>query len=175
MTKLSELQGILLTTASQRETGSLLPPPSTISNVGARITRALAALTKQGLAAERPTDDAAASRQDGDVRLGLFITAAGLAAIGVEATPDVPNPAPLPGSPSAGEPSAPAQPRATKASLVVELLSRTGGATLAELVAATGWLPHTTRAALTGLRHKGHAIERGKRDTATCYRIAGHA
>jgi hypothetical protein len=28
------------------------------------------------------------------------------------------------------------------------------------LVAATGWLPHTTRAALTGLRKRGYAIER---------------
>ena len=32
------------------------------------------------------------------------------------------------------------------------------GATLAELVAATGWLPHTTRAALTGLRKRGYAV-----------------
>ena len=29
---------------------------------------------------------------------------------------------------------------------------------LAELVAATGWLPHTTRAALTGLRKRGYAV-----------------
>ena len=27
-----------------------------------------------------------------------------------------------------------------------------------ELVAATGWLPHTTRAALTGLRKRGYAV-----------------
>jgi hypothetical protein len=38
-------------------------------------------------------------------------------------------------------------------------------------MAATGWLPHTTRAALTGLRKKGHVIEKTKRDDATCYRI----
>ena len=30
--------------------------------------------------------------------------------------------------------------------------------TLAELIAATGWLPHTTRAALTGLRKRGYAV-----------------
>jgi len=40
-----------------------------------------------------------------------------------------------------------------------------------ELVTATGWLPHTTRAALTGLRKKGHVVEKTKRDDATCYRI----
>jgi DNA-binding IclR family transcriptional regulator len=54
---------------------------------------------------------------------------------------------------------------------VLGLLQREEGATLAELVAATGWQPHTTRAALTGLRHKGHLIEKWQRDGATTYRI----
>ena len=62
--------------------------------------------------------------------------------------------------------------RVTKAGLVLDLLKREQGATLAELVEATGWLPHTTRAALTGLRKKGHAIEKTKRDDVTCYRLA---
>lgn len=43
---------------------------------------------------------------------------------------------------------------------MLSLLRRETGASLDELVAATGWLPHTTRAALTGLRKKGHAIDR---------------
>ena len=65
----------------------------------------------------------------------------------------------------------PAKP-VSKISLVANLLRRADGATLAELVAATGWLPHTTRAALTGLRKKGHGIERGTRDGITSYTIA---
>jgi hypothetical protein len=36
--------------------------------------------------------------------------------------------------------------------MVIALLQQEQGATLAELIATTGWLPHTTRAALTGLR-----------------------
>jgi hypothetical protein len=63
-------------------------------------------------------------------------------------------------------------PKPSKIAQVVELLRREGGATLAELVEATGWLPHSARAALTGLRHKGHAIEKTKRGDVTCYRIA---
>lgn len=59
----------------------------------------------------------------------------------------------------------------SKISLVLQLLRREDGATLAELVEATGWLPHTTRAALTGLRKKGHSLEKTKRSDATCYRI----
>lgn len=42
-------------------------------------------------------------------------------------------------------------------------------------VTATGWLPHTMRAALTGLKKKGHAIDRSKRDDVTCYRITKSA
>jgi hypothetical protein len=37
---------------------------------------------------------------------------------------------------------------------VVGLLQRDHGATLTVLIAATDWLPHTTRAALTGLRKR---------------------
>lgn len=54
---------------------------------------------------------------------------------------------------------------------VIALLEREGGATLAELIEATGWLPHTTRAALTGLRKKGHTITKASREGTTAYRI----
>lgn len=66
---------------------------------------------------------------------------------------------------------APTPKRGTKSDAVIALLQRGEGATLAELIEATGWLAHTTRAALTGLRRKGHVIEKSKRDDATCYRI----
>ena len=61
--------------------------------------------------------------------------------------------------------------RGSKKDLVLGLLRRPEGATLDDLVTATGWLPHTTRAALTGLRKKGHVVEKTKRDDATCYRV----
>jgi hypothetical protein len=46
---------------------------------------------------------------------------------------------------------------------MLALLGRAEGATMAGPIAATGWLSHTTGAALTGLRKKDHAIMRGKR------------
>ena len=55
---------------------------------------------------------------------------------------------------------------------VVALLQRPAGATLVELVQITGWLPHTTRAALTGLRKKGHIIEKHRHEGVTAYSIA---
>jgi hypothetical protein len=60
----------------------------------------------------------------------------------------------------------------TKQAAVIGLLQREGGATLADLVDATGWLAHTTRAALTRLRQAGHVLDKGKDETgATVYRI----
>lgn len=57
-------------------------------------------------------------------------------------------------------------------SVVIGLLLRNDGASLDELITATGWLPHTTRAALTGLRKKGHGIERFPSEGITRWRIA---
>ena len=50
----------------------------------------------------------------------------------------------------------------SKLAAVVSLLRREGGATIDQLAAAMGWLPHTTRAALTGLRKRGFGIDRRK-------------
>jgi DNA-binding MarR family transcriptional regulator len=51
-------------------------------------------------------------------------------------------------------------PRKTKILLVIDLLGRREGASLDELSKETGWQNHTVRAALTGLKKKGHRIER---------------
>lgn len=60
----------------------------------------------------------------------------------------------------------PSQPqRRTKQALLLELIGREGGATVEELTSVTGWLPHTARAAITGLRKRGHGLR--------CERIDG--
>ena len=43
---------------------------------------------------------------------------------------------------------------------MIDLLQRSDGATIPNLTEATGWPPHTTRAALTGLRKRGYAVIR---------------
>jgi hypothetical protein len=70
---------------------------------------------------------------------------------------------------------APVEKRTSKLSLVLALLRAEGGTTLTAIVDATGWLPHTARAALTGLRKKGHAIVRDKVDSVTFYSITSVA
>jgi hypothetical protein len=170
MAQLSDTQSVLLSTASQRMDGSLLPLPASVTRSGA--TKAIAALLKRGLAAERETGDVTiAHRQDGDLSHGVFITHAGCAAIGVDLSKGANTP-PMASDPvaSASEASFVAQ-RSSKAMSVLALLRRRQGATLPELIELTGWLPHTTRAALTGIRKKGHAVTRTKRDRVTCYTI----
>jgi len=71
--------------------------------------------------------------------------------------------------------SAPAGKRRSKTEAVVALLQRPEGATMAELVEASGWLPHTTRAATTGLKMKGKVITKGKRGDVASYFIASAA
>ncbi len=62
--------------------------------------------------------------------------------------------------------------KSTKIELVLGMLRRAEGATLDQMVEATGWLPHTTRAALTGLKKKGHVVASEKLDGVRTYRVA---
>jgi hypothetical protein len=64
----------------------------------------------------------------------------------------------------------------SKIAKVITLVSRQAGASLPELVSATGWLPHTTRAALTGLRKRGYTVSLVPTQTGgKVYRITGIA
>ena len=176
MAILSDTQRVLLSTASQRHDGSVLPLPDSIK-AGGGLSKSLAALISRGFVEERETDEPLqAVRADGDINYGVFITAAGSLSIGVEPTKPVSDAEVDTAIPACVTSDGDAATKAaTKATLVLALLSRSDGATMAELIELTSWLPHTTRAALTGLRKKGHDVVRGKRDSVTCYRIANKA
>jgi hypothetical protein len=61
------------------------------------------------------------------------------------------------------------KPRRNKSEELIALLRREGGATLTDITGATGWLPHTARAMLTGLRKKGFTLDKTKVDGSTRY------
>jgi hypothetical protein len=63
-------------------------------------------------------------------------------------------------------------PQATKQALIIGLLQRPAGASVADLVAATGWLAHTTRAAVSRLRQAGHVLDTTTGESGAVYRIA---
>jgi hypothetical protein len=70
---------------------------------------------------------------------------------------------PLSANPAAAVPAPPgAQPRIGKQQIIADLLQRAHGAALSELTEATGWLPHSVRAVMTGLRKTGCEIARSK-------------
>jgi hypothetical protein len=60
----------------------------------------------------------------------------------------------------------------SKLEVIRSLLVHPAGATLDELVSATGWQQHSVRAGMTGLRKQGLTIVRTKADGTTRFAIA---
>jgi predicted transcriptional regulator len=124
------------------------------------------------------TSSTSLRRSKGGKRRGLIITEAGRTLVQAEtgseggSQPPAPSVAAPPENVSADDGFSAVR-CGTKLALVIEMLSRKNGVTIAELMAATGWLPHTTRATLSGLRKKGHSIVTDKTDDVTRYRMAG--
>lgn len=61
--------------------------------------------------------------------------------------------------------------RGSKAAAVLKLISRTRGATMAELIAESGWQAHTVRAHLSGLRKKHSIMRETRRSGEATYRL----
>ena len=183
MTKLSDTQITILSAAAQRPDGNLLPLPGSLRGGAAtKVVRALLkhGLVREEVTETSAKADAALNTlwrnlDDGRGVL-LRITAAGLEAIGIET--DAPQSDAAPQRPGAGHTDSPASaeltspaaaegPSAshtappqgrtregTKQAALVAMLNRTAGATIAEVVAATGWQSHTVRGALAGALKK---------------------
>ena len=74
---------------------------------------------------------------------------------------------------SAGVSGADQPPASTKRAKLIAMLQRSDGASVAEIGQRLGWLPHTVRAAVTGLRRAGRAVTRSKdADDRSVYRLA---
>jgi transcription initiation factor IIE alpha subunit len=63
----------------------------------------------------------------------------------------------------------------SKAATLLELLQRKDGATLEEMTERTGWQSHSLRAAMTGLRKKGHVIDKRAAGNTTAWFIGAAA
>jgi Protein of unknown function (DUF3489) len=166
MAKLTDSQRIVLSKAAARGDGVAVVPPKMAKAAAVKIGSSLSG--RKLMREIRSKPGMPVWREDADGRsISLVITRAGRDAIGIESAAETGLPvstkcsaaqradrhlagaAPLPGS---------------KQALVIEMLSKKQGATLDALAEATGWLPHTTQAALTGLRKRGFAVERVRRD-----------
>lgn len=68
------------------------------------------------------------------------------------------------------------KPAPTKLDQVLKLLRRQNGATMADLIKATGWQPHSVRGVLAGsLKKKGHSVTSEKIDGVRRYRVTSAA
>ena len=180
MPKLTDTQLVILSTATRRDDGAALPLPKSLKLQGGATNHVLKSLLNKGLLDEQPAaHDVAAWRESKDgQRLTLVITDAGRQSIGLAADEQSgPQPAPTPApttkrsrdhgrSPAASKRStkfkskSKPKPKATvsrsstrsgtKQALLVDLLRRKEGATIAEVVKATGWQPHSVRGAISG-------------------------
>ena len=177
MTKLSDTQAVILSAAAQREDRNVLPLPGSLR--GGAAAKVVGALLSRGLIAETTTDsqaraDAALNRiwrNDDDGRaILLHVTDAGLAAIGIEpevgdsaptGADDAPSAEPPKNAPDEADPAPKTRtPRAgTKQETLIEMLRAEGGATIDEIVAETGWQPHTVRGAFAGALKKKLGLE----------------
>ncbi len=169
--RLSDAALLLLGQAAAREDRLLLPPPPALRARGSALQKVLQALLKAGLVVEVPVSMEAQSWRSGDdgQRIGLVIAAEGFRAMGL--------PVPAPAAPGQGAlPAAEPAGRTTKQAVLIALLSDEAGASVQALAETLAWQNHTVRAALTGLRQKGHVLARTK-DAAgtTVYRIMGPA
>jgi hypothetical protein len=172
--KLTDTQLVILSAAAQREDRCLVTSKNLKGGAAQRIAAKLLAAglakeikAKPGMAIWRRADEARQS-------FALKLTAAGLRAIamddGGDATIGSDAPALAIGDAQGSQTSgalaalATAPREGTKTARVVGLLQRDRGATLAEIISATDWLPHTTRAALTGLRKRGYVVTLDRSD-----------
>lgn len=167
--KLNDTQLLLLSRGAQRD-DLLIDPPHTMP---VKTLQSMAVrLIRLGLAEEiwvRNDQPSLWTDQEARPR-GLRITRVGLQALGLDSEEERQAP-----DACSGETASPVSTTArtgTKRSMVIGMLQEEHGATLLALTAATGWLPHTTRAALTGLRKAGHFVIRSVgEDGASTYRI----
>jgi hypothetical protein len=194
--KLTDTQLVLLGAAAQRKDLCLVAPPTL---KGATAQKVASKLISAGFVKEvkaKASDPIWRRDEKSGASYALKLTAAGAKAIAVDeaaeredageasdglANRDQP---PLlseldgkdarPAEAMEPGPGGPSAPRGgSKLARVIALLQRDHGATIAELIAATVWLAHTTRTALTGLRKRGYAvaIDRSDDKRGSFYRI----
>ena len=187
--KLTDAQLVMMSSAAQRE-DHCLTLPETMK--GAAVGKVSAKLLKLGLVREirAKTGIPVWRRDEAGLGFALKLTTAGLKAIAVDEgleesidPIDSPRLNPRSGAKTVANPSDVGEhdetriPRkGSKLARVIDLLRRFDGATILQLTEATGWLPHTMRAALTGLRKRGYAVVRERADIGdSVYRISGAA
>ena len=170
--QLSDAQAIILSAAAQREDRIALPLPEGLR--GGAAAKVVSAMLAKGFLQEVDADMRKGEpvwRETGDGHgVTLVATDAGLGAIGIEpedAKPapagatDAPTEEPAPDTPNEpeGEPKSRTPREGTKQATLIAMLRAPDGATIEEIMAATGWQSHTVRGAMAGALKKKLGLE----------------
>lgn len=170
MTTLSAAQFAILTPALARESRCIYPIVAPLK--GGAVGNVAKSLLRLGLLEEVVADDdTCVWRCDNDGRL-LTLIAKRETGNAVSDT-DLPR-SDVPPEPGAEIPEPAEAPKLRAREILVALLRRPDGATIAEMTAATGWLPHSVRGALSGViaQKLGHTMVSDKTiDRGRVYRI----
>lgn len=177
MTKLSETQTAVLTAAAQRPGGIALPLPNGLAGAAAKmaVTRMIALGWLQEVDANLRRGEPL-WRETGDGHgTTLMVTDAGLSAIGIDPPLKPPTVAIVERTSETSAPKSPTPRAGTKQAMLIEMLQDPSGATMAEIVAATGWQAHTARGAMSGALGKklGLTVTSAKEEgRGRVYRVA---
>ena len=173
-TKLSDSQLVILSKAAQSENRCVHPVPNSLAVQGGALNQVLKSLLNRGLIAEAlATVGEDIWRTDIDEnRYKLVITDTGLAAIGIADETGPPGEAVDEKIQSAH--GAEARRRGTVCELFLERLRQSDGASLEDLVAATGWQAHSVRGFISATLKKklGLNVISERLDGVRRYRIA---
>ena len=146
--ELSETQTTVLSGACAREDGFIFPVTANIK--GGAVGNVLKSLLKRGLIEEISADDPdTVWRHDEEVG-AITLRATPLAYSVLGQTEEIPAPEVDDGVP----PATTIQRRPSKQAMLIEMLNQTDGATIAQIVEATGWQTHTVRGAISGALKK---------------------
>jgi Protein of unknown function (DUF3489) len=172
--KLPDLQCIVLSGAIERAEGAATLPERMTEKAAQKLA---AALIEKGFAREvRAKAGMPVWRRNEEGRAcALVITKLGKEAVKGLSASSVANAASSQ-TKASSQPERGVPRQGSKLAEVIALLGRKQGAGIEELTSTTGWLPRTTRAALTGLRKRGFVIERSSSDQGgSVYRIVKSA
>lgn len=166
MTKLTETQTIILTAGAQRPDNIALPLPKGLAGAAAKM--AVAKMIERGWLKEVDANLRRGEplwRETGDSHgTTLVVTDAGLLAIGIQPVVVKTVVAIRNHAPDATVPKVPVIREGTKQATLIAMLRAPDGATIEEIMAATGWLAHTARGAISGALKKklGLAVNSAK-------------
>jgi hypothetical protein len=156
MTKLTETQTIILSAGAQRPDNIALPLPKGLA--GATAKMAVTKMIEHGWLQEvdanlRRNEPLWRETRDGHGTT-LVVTEAGLLAIGIEPVVVKTVVAIREHAAKASASKSPIQREGTKQAMLIALLQRPEGASIAEIVEATGWMGHSARGAISGVLKK---------------------